>query len=220
MDCAAAQPLRAFLRTLKRPFGAFDEPPGLRLFMISVVVATLDCERALLSSLAALVPAAMDAVVSEVIVADGGSRDGTAAIADAAGCRLVRVEGTLGRRLKTAAGTARARALLFLQPGTVLEPHWADEARRFLERTPGQMAATFARAANTNAPLREALLLLAVALGAAHSRRGLLLARRFYDALGGHSAAAAAPEAELMARIGRRRLFTLSAKAFDAERAA
>lgn len=187
--------------------------------MISVIIATLNCERTLPASLAALVPAAIDAVVSQVIVADGGSRDGTAAVADAAGCKLVRVEGPLGRRLKTAAATARARALLFLQPGTVLEPHWADEARRFLERTPGHRAATFARAVDAQAPLREAVLLVAAALGArVASRRGLLLTRKFYEALGGHSAAAAAPEAELVRRIGRRRLITLPAMAFAPER--
>ena len=186
--------------------------------MISVIIATFNCERALLPTLAALVPAAMDGLVSEVIVADGGSHDGTALVADTAGCKLLSVDGTLGRRLKAAARTARAPFLLFLQPGTVLDARWAGEARRFLEQPSSQLrAAAFARAANAQAPFREALLLLLAALGARpHPQQGLLVARKSYDALGGHSEAAADPEAELIRRIGRRRLLTLPAKAFAA----
>ena len=56
--------------------------------MISVIIPTLDSERALLPTLAALVPGAMEGLVSEVIVADGGSRDDTAIVADAAGCNF------------------------------------------------------------------------------------------------------------------------------------
>jgi glycosyltransferase involved in cell wall biosynthesis len=187
--------------------------------MISVIIATLNCERALLPSLAALVPAAIDGVVSEVIIADGGSRDGTACVADTAGCKFISVDGALGRRLKTAASAARAPFLLFLQPGTILDAQWTGEARRFLERPSGQSrAAAFARAADTQAPFREAVLLLVAALGARpRPQQGLLIARKFYDALGGHSEATADPEAELVRRIGRRRLITLPAKAFTAD---
>jgi glycosyltransferase involved in cell wall biosynthesis len=184
--------------------------------MISVIIATLNCERALLPTLAALVPAAMDGLVSEVIIADGGSGDGTARVADIAGCKFIGADGALGRRLKTAASAARAPFLLFLQPGTILDAQWASEARRFLERPSGQSrAAAFARAADTQAPFREAMLLLVAALGARpRPQQGLLVARKFYDALGGHCEAAADPEVELIRRIGRRRLITLPAKAF------
>jgi glycosyltransferase involved in cell wall biosynthesis len=187
--------------------------------MISVIIATLNCERALLPTLAALVPAAMDGLVSEVVIADGGSRDGTAFVADTAGCKFISVDGALGRRLKTAASATRAPFLLFLQPGTILDAQWTGEARRFLERPSGQSrAAAFARAADTQTPFREAVLLLVAALGARpRPQQGLLIARKFYDALGGHSEATADPEAELVRRIGRRRLITLPAKAFTAD---
>jgi glycosyltransferase involved in cell wall biosynthesis len=186
--------------------------------MISVIIATLNCERALLPTLAALVPAAIDGLVSEVIIADGGSRDGTAGVADSAGCKFISVDGALGRRLRTAASAARAPFLLFLRPGTILDAQWTGDARRFLERPSGQSrAAAFARAADTQAPFREAVLLLVAALGARpRAQQGLLVARKFYEALGGHSEAAADPEAELVRRIGRRRLITLPAKAFAA----
>ena len=53
--------------------------------MISVVIPTLNAERTLASTLAALVPAVVDGLVQEAILADGGSSDDTRIIADAAG---------------------------------------------------------------------------------------------------------------------------------------
>ena len=76
--------------------------------MLSVIIPTRDSERALVATLAALVPAAMEGFVAEVVIADGGSRDDTAAVADVAGCKFRTLEGSLGRRLKTAAEAARS----------------------------------------------------------------------------------------------------------------
>ena len=53
-------------------------PPG-RTLMFSIIIATHDSERALVPTLAALVPGATAGIVREVIVADGGSRDETEA---------------------------------------------------------------------------------------------------------------------------------------------
>jgi glycosyltransferase involved in cell wall biosynthesis len=180
--------------------------------MLSVIIATLDSESALVASLAALVPGAMDGLVSEVIVADGGSRDGTATVADVAGCNFTIIEGPLGRRLKTAAATARAHWLLFLRPGTVPEASWTGEVRRFVERSPPDArAAVFRRGRAAQAPLKEVLLLLATALGALpRPDQGLLIAHSFYDELGGHSDLASDPETDLIRRIGRRRTAILT----------
>ena len=101
--------------------------------MLSVVIAAQDSERALLPTLAALVPGAVDGVVREVIVADGGSRDGSATIAEGAGCRVLISGGARGARLKAAADIARAPWLMFLRPGTVPDATWIDDVRRFVE---------------------------------------------------------------------------------------
>jgi len=79
--------------------------------VISVVVPTLDEATRLPALLAAL---AREAEPHEVIVADGGSRDGTPACAAAAGARIVTTPP--GRGLQLAAGAAQARGdvLLFL----------------------------------------------------------------------------------------------------------
>ena len=102
--------------------------------MLSVVIATHDLERLLVRTLAALVPGATAGLITEVVVADAGSRDDTAAVADIAGCNFLVAEGSLGKRLVAAAAAARAPWLLFLRPGTILDAPWVGEARSFVER--------------------------------------------------------------------------------------
>lgn len=180
--------------------------------MLSVIIATLNSERVLVPTLAALVPGATAGLVSEVLMTDGGSRDDTAAVADVAGCAFMIVEGPLARRLKTAAAAARASWLMFLRPGAILDAPWVAEVARFLEQPSlKDHAAVFRRGAPAQPGLREALSLLAAALGARpRPEQGLLISRRFYEALGGHSERAADPETDLIRRIGRRRIVRLS----------
>lgn len=182
--------------------------------MISVIIATLDSERALARTLAALVPGVVDGLVREAIIADGGSRDDTAVVADVAGCTFITVEGSLGRRLKTAAAKVRAPFLLFVRPGVVLDAGWIGEARQFAERSSPDRAAVFRRGAAEQSTFRELATLLASSLGALPGPdQGLLISRQFYDTLGGHAEEAADPERGLIRRIGRRRLVTLGASA-------
>jgi hypothetical protein len=187
--------------------------------MLSVIIATQDSERALVPTLAALVPGAMAGVVSEVLVADAGSRDDTAAVAEHAGCNFMAIDGALARRLNGAAAAARARWLLFLRPGTVLDATWTGDAQRFVERPSNKdRAAVFRYGAPTRAGLRDALSLLAATLGKRpRPEQGLLIAKSFYMALGGHAEAAAAPETALIRRIGRRRTVILPSTAYSAE---
>ena len=64
------------------------------------------------------------------------------------------------------------------------------------------------------AGLAELLALLAAILGgAATPEQGLLIAGAFYEAIAGHPDGDAAPEADLLRRIGRRRLVMLPAGA-------
>ena len=186
--------------------------------MLSVIMATLDSERTLVPTLAALVPGATSGLVSEVILADAGSRDETAAVADIAGCNFLRIEGTLGRRLKSASAAARAPWLLFLRPGIVLDTSWIAEVRSFAEQSPPcGRAAVFRRSAPAQPRLRDALALAATALGALpRPEQGLVIRGEFYHQLGGHSETAANAEAEFLRRMGRRRIATLSTGAFAA----
>src|ERR1700731_3364269 len=98
--------------------------------MLSVIIPTLDSERALVPTLSALVPGATAGLVSDVLVVDGGSRDDTAAGA-VGSCNFLVADRPLGRRLKTAVAWARAPWLLFLRPGTILDAPWIGEATHF-----------------------------------------------------------------------------------------
>lgn len=193
--------------------------------MLSVVIATENAERSLVPTLAALVPGAMAGVVREVIVADAGSDDATATIADAAGCRIDVLQAPLGERLRQAAAGARAAWLLFLRPGAVPDATWTEEARRFIERAElgGQVdarAAAFRRsgAADTlGATLVEALELIAAAFGVRpRPQQGLLISKTLYERSGGHLGGDADPEASLLRRLGRRRVVMLRSRALTA----
>lgn len=193
-------------------------------FMLSVVIATHESERPLVPTLAALVPGAMAGLVTEVVVADGGSTDATEEVADIAGCRFVASNEPLGGRLKQAAASTRTPWLMFLRPGCVPEPGWVTACEGFMERASRlgdvDRAAVFRppAAADLLRPgLSELLALLRVMIGGgARPDQGLLIARRFYDAVGGHPAGANA-EAALLRKLGRRRVSMLTASARAAD---
>jgi glycosyltransferase involved in cell wall biosynthesis len=176
--------------------------------MLSVIIPTDNSERPLVSTLAVLVTGVTAGVVREVIVADAGSRDDTAAVAEVAGCNFMTLEGPLASRLKTAAAKARAPWLMFLRPGTVIDPNWTEGAGRFLDQaSPQNRAAVFRAAAQPG--LRGVLRLVMASLGGRpRPEQGLIVSKMFYDALGGHAAGANA-ETDLVRRIGRRRIVTL-----------
>jgi len=185
--------------------------------MISVLIATHESERLLVPTLAALVPGAMAGIVREVIVADGGSRDATAQVADVAGCRFVETPAPLGARLKAAAALARAPWLLFLRPGVVPDSTWIDETNRFLQQA--ELGAANDRGAvfrPTSATMGdrpmivEALGMIAAALGTRpRPEQGLLISKQLYEQLGGHGADGSDPETDLLRRLGRRRIVLL-----------
>ena len=184
--------------------------------MVSVIIPTRNSERALVSTLAPLVSGATAGLVTEVILADGGSQDETAKVADVAGCKLLVADAPLAARLKAAAAAARAPWLMFLRPGTVLDTPWTSEAWRFVQQDARNgRAAVFRRAESADTAARA----MALALAALLRRRpdpgqGLLLTKRLYDALGGHSEVASDPESDLIRRIGRSRIATLATAAF------
>jgi glycosyltransferase involved in cell wall biosynthesis len=188
--------------------------------MLTAIIATNESERTLVPTLAALVPAATAALLSEVIVADAGSRDATAEVADVAGCRFMNSQESLGARLKAAARSSRTPWLMFLRAGCVPEPGWIAATDRFMQAADlldgAERAAVFRppSAADLLRPgLSEVIALLRVALGGGPKpEQGLLIARRFYDALGGHPDGADA-EAAMLRKLGRRRVAMLTSSA-------
>jgi glycosyltransferase involved in cell wall biosynthesis len=129
--------------------------------MISVVIATNNDERSLGQCLAALVSAAIDGLVREVILADAGSTDDTLEIADDAGARVVQGDVAL------ACQAARADWLLIVDVATPAPPHWDEAVAAHINRGSGQAVWW------GTAPL----------LGR-KSVQGLLVSRKVYDAAG------------------------------------
>ncbi len=187
--------------------------------MLSAIIATHESERGLVPTLTALVPAVTAGLLREVIVADAGSRDATADVAEIAGCRFMSSTEPLGVRLKAAAAATRMPWLMFLRAGCAPEPGWIAAADRFMQTTDmgdKARAAVFRPpgAADLMRPgLSELLALLRVALGGGPKpEQGLLIARRFYDTLGGHAGHADA-DAALLRKLGRRRIVMLGCAA-------
>lgn len=99
--------------------------------MISVIVPTLNSARDLPGLLSALVPAAVEGVVREVIAADGGSTDQTDFICEDSG--VARVTGGLD----AAVARAKSEWILFLPPDARPWRGWEEGARRHVERAQG-----------------------------------------------------------------------------------
>lgn len=187
--------------------------------MLSAIIATRESERSLVPTLAALVPAVTAGFLSDVIVADAGSRDATREVAEIAGCEFLVSSDPLGQRLKSAGKAAKGSWLLFLRAGTVPDSGWVAAAERFIaeaEHRANDRAACFRPppAQDLLRPTRaELIALLRAAFGGMpRPQQGLLIARRFYDALGGHPEGDAA-ETALIRRLGRRRIAMLPASA-------
>jgi glycosyltransferase involved in cell wall biosynthesis len=171
--------------------------------MLTAIISTRDSERGLVRTLAALVPAVMTGLLREVIVADDGSKDGTAEVADVAGCKFQSSDAPLGRRLANAARGAKGAWLLFLPAGAVPEAGWPAAVERFLIAENESRAAAFAADGKIGARIRSLF-------GRPRPQQGLLIARRRYDRLGGHSAGA---DADLMLLRKAGRIAILPAKA-------
>lgn len=191
--------------------------------MISVIISTLDSETELPHTLAALVPAAADGAVREVVVVDGGSSDRTEQVADAAGCTWLDGPGTRGARWSLGASHARRGDwMLFLPSNAVLEAGWHHEVQSFIDRAErsgaaDRLAAAFRlrfdafgagpRLAETFAAARSQL------LGMPYGNQGLLAHRRLYDRIGGHRPLPTLEDMDIAKRIGRSRITCLRSAA-------
>lgn len=182
--------------------------------MLSLILPTLNAAAGLPQVLAA----ARAPIVGEVVVADGGSTDGTPVLAAALGARVV--AGRRGRGAQLAAGAAAARGdwLLFLHADTLLGAGWPAEAAAFIaDSRNAERAACFRfRLDDAAAAARRLERLVAWrcrVLGLPYGDQGLLIARPFHDRLGGFRPLPLMEDVDMVRRIGRRRLTVLAADA-------
>ena len=154
---------------------------------ISVVIPTLNSEAGLALVLRGLGPGLAAGVIREVIVSDGGSQDGTLAVAEAAGCVLVQGAASRGGQLRRGCAAAAGDWLMILHADSALPKRWPEvvmaqvargrpAAFRLGFRARGVMAAWVAGWAN----LRSRL------FGLPYGDQGLVVSRAQYAAAGGY----------------------------------
>ena len=155
---------------------------------IAVIIPTLNAAHALPATTEALLGGLTDGLVAELVLSDGGSKDGITDVARELGATLV--TGPKGRGGQIARGVASARApwVLILHADTHLSDGWAQAARDHIENHPdkagwfrlGFRANGFApRLVAGGANHRSRL------LGLPYGDQGLLVARATLDEVGG-----------------------------------
>ena len=187
--------------------GTGNEPP----LPITAVIPTLNAAVGLARTLTAL-----QGTVECVLVVDGGSTDGSPAIAAQAGARVVSAPRGRGQQLAAGAALAATPWVLFLHADTIPGPGWRDAAARFLADPANAGRAAHFRFTLDDASTEARCLERWVArrcrwLGLPYGDQGLLIRRDFYARLGGFRPIPIMEDVDLVRRIGRRRMAALDA---------
>ncbi len=189
--------------------------------MISVIIPTLNAERTLPETLSALVPAAIDGIVREVIVVDGGSLDQTRNIADHAGAHVLETGRGRGRQLAHGATLAKFPWLLFLHADTVLQENWTRPAIEFIrsvdlgERPTSAAAFRFKLDDKGIAPrtLEARVNGRCAVMRLPYGDQGLLIPRRLFNEIGGYNPLPIMEDVDIVRRLGRKRIAIIHANA-------
>lgn len=156
---------------------------------LSVIIPTWQAADRLGPCLAALAEALFDGLILEVILADGGSGDAIADVADAVGARLVTAPRGRGRQLAEGARAARGGWLLFLHADSVLAPGWHQAVRTHMAVARGQ-AGFFRLRFDSDAAMAPLVSgwanVRARWFGLPFGDQGLLISRQLYDQSGGY----------------------------------
>jgi len=185
---------------------------------LSIIIPTLNAAEHLRGCLPPLAAFAGIDLVHETILADGGSSDATAAIAEAAGATLVVAPPGRGGQLAAGAAVATGDWLLFLHADTQLEAGWHAVVRDFIAEPGNRRRAGYFRFQLDDGRWQARLLARIVALrsrlaGLPYGDQGLLIARDQYRAIGGFKPMILMEDVDIARRIGRRNLAALPATA-------
>jgi rSAM/selenodomain-associated transferase 2 len=178
-----------------------------------VIIPTLDAAAGLPEAVRQV--ASFD-LIQEVVVADGGSRDGTVALAEKAGARVVNAPSGRGSQLARGAETAAGDWFLFIHADCRLAVAWECAVRRFVS-APGAegRAGYFTLALDDDAPAARRLEWLVArrcrVLALPYGDQGLLISRALYERIGGFKAIPLMEDVDIVRRIGRTRLRLIDA---------
>jgi rSAM/selenodomain-associated transferase 2 len=191
---------------------------------LSVIIPVLDAAASLPATLTALDEARARGLLAEVLVIDGGSVDGTATVAQAAGARVIAAPRGRGNQLVAGGAAAAGDWLFFLHADTRLGRGWAAAIGEFIAQPGNRHRAGYLRY-RLDDDARAARCLEAVVgwrcrrLALPYGDQGLVISRAFYGELGGFQPLPLMEDVDLVRRIGRQRLVPLAADAItSAER--
>jgi rSAM/selenodomain-associated transferase 2 len=181
--------------------------------MLSVVIPTLNAAESLPATLENIRAAA-----AEIIIADGGSADGTQALADGLGATVIDAPPGRGSQLATGAEPAKGEWLMFLHADTILETGWAEAAHTFMADPNNEnRAAVFTFALDDPHPkarrIERWVAWRCRKWALPYGDQGLLISRAFYDSIGGFKPIPLYEDVDIILRIGRARLDVLAPKA-------
>jgi rSAM/selenodomain-associated transferase 2 len=178
---------------------------------LAVVIPTLNAARDLPRTIASL-----GGMAPEIIVVDGGSTDGTVAVAAACGTRIIDAAPGRGSQLATGCAAATQDWLLLLHADTRLAAGWDRQAATHMRAGPGRAGYFRFALDSADAAARRLERLVAWrcrALALPYGDQGLLLHRTLLRDAGGVRALPLMEDVDLVRRIGRRRLIGLDAAA-------
>ena len=180
--------------------------------LLDIVIPTVNAKAQLPGVLRTLATAGVG--LGNLIVSDGGSTDGTVALARAVGARVV--TGPRGRGAQLAAGAHAAGGswLLFLHADTCLAEGWLAAVARFIADPANAGRAGYFQFALDDAKPAARRLETLVAwrckiFALPYGDQGLLIAREFYQQLGGYRDWPLMEDVDFVRRIGRARLVAL-----------
>ncbi len=174
--------------------------------MVSIIVPTLNEERALAATLQSLLDLAGQ---KEIIVADGGSTDRTVRVAQDCGAAVVRALRGRGSQMHAGALAATGDILWFVHADTVPPEHALQDLEDALAREGvmgGNFGLTFdgpSRAARQMTTIYPVLRYLNLCYGDS----GIFLRRTTYEAIGGFQPLALFEDLDLLRRLRRRGKF-------------
>ena len=153
-------------------------------------------------------------IVGEVIIADGGSLDGTPDFARAAGAQVIKTPRGRGRQMAAGAGAAVGDWLLFVHADTCLGRGWQVITQNFIVNPANQFRAGYFRFSIDDASAAARRLERIVAwrcrvFGLPYGDQGLLISAEFYHRLGGFPMIPLMEDVELVRQIAKHRLEAL-----------
>ncbi len=156
---------------------------------LSIIIPTLNAEKPLVRLLPQLFDGLTEGLIAELIFADGGSTDNTAAIAEDAGAEFITVGRGRGNQLHEACKDAKGRWFLILHADSQLPDNWTETLKDHMDAHPKE-AAVFRLKFNDNAFMAGVTAgwanLRTRAFNLPYGDQGLLIPSGLYHKVGGY----------------------------------